>query len=100
MTKLDELARQVENAKIKVEEVKQMSAATASKLREHRLREWNGVVLRGWVTIQNANSLVWRRRYFELTETSMKLYKNDKVSRASCDLLRLLTSGVGTRQNS
>ncbi|KZV59899.1 hypothetical protein PENSPDRAFT_659868 [Peniophora sp. CONT] len=76
--KIDELSRQVENAKIKVEEVKQMSAATASKLREHRLREWNGVLLRGWVTIQNANSLVWRRRYFELTETSMKLYKNDK----------------------
>lgn len=77
--KIDELARQVENAKIKVEEVKQMSAATAMKLREHRLRDWGGVLLRGWVTIQNANSLVWRRRYFELTDTSMKLYKNDKV---------------------
>ncbi|VDB88600.1 unnamed protein product [Peniophora sp. CBMAI 1063] len=87
--KLDELARQVENAKIKVEEVKQMSAATASKLREHRLREWNGVVLRGWVTIQNANSLVWRRRYFELTETSMKLYKNDKELGKTLDTVEL-----------
>ncbi|KAK4689593.1 hypothetical protein P7C73_g520, partial [Tremellales sp. Uapishka_1] len=34
-----------------------------------------GVMLQGWVTVQTTKSMTWRRRYFHLFATEMKLYK-------------------------
>jgi hypothetical protein len=77
--RLEDLAQQEETAMQQVELAKQMSRATALQLRAERLSGKDSILHQGWVTIQNANSLVWRRRWFHLNATSMTLYKNDKV---------------------
>jgi len=36
----------------------------------------NGVIFSGWVTIQAEESAPWKRRYFDLTDKTLKLFKN------------------------
>jgi len=96
--RLDELARLEEEARQQVEDVKQMSRATALKLRKARLGGGDRIIHRGWVTIQNAKSLVWRRRWLELTETSMRLYKNDKDLSKVLDSVELSGQVVGVKE--
>ncbi|BEJ05571.1 hypothetical protein CcaverHIS641_0300930 [Cutaneotrichosporon cavernicola] len=39
-----------------------------------------GVMLRGWVTVQTMNSPTWRRRYFHLLASELRLFKSDSES--------------------
>jgi hypothetical protein len=52
--------------------------AAAKKRRESRLAG-DSVLLGGWVTVQNSESVAWRRRYFQLTDTVMRFYGQQKV---------------------
>jgi len=96
--RLDELERLEEEARRQIEDVKQMSRTTALQLRKARLSGGDHIIHRGWVTMQNANSLVWRRRWFELTETSMKLYKNDKDLSKVLDTVELTGRIAGVKE--
>ncbi|KAI0028101.1 hypothetical protein K488DRAFT_90102 [Vararia minispora EC-137] len=78
-----------EEAKRQVEMAKLVSRASALQLRGDRLAGKEQVLLRGWMTIQNTTSLVWRRRWFELTETSMLLYDNNKSQGKNLDTIEL-----------
>ncbi|KAI0289588.1 hypothetical protein BC826DRAFT_1031158 [Russula brevipes] len=51
--------------------------AAAKKRRESRLAG-DSVLLGGWVTVQNSESVAWRRRYFQLTDTVMRFYGQQK----------------------
>jgi len=79
--RIDELAQQEQDALRMAEEAKQSSRISALRVRKECLSS-DGVLLKGWTTVQNPSSLVWRRRWFELTATGMLFYKNDKVSSA------------------
>lgn len=77
--RLEEVARHEEEMRLAAKKGQECAAMTAQQLREQKLGQGQTILLTGWVTIQTSNSLVWRRRYFQLTETCMKMYKNDKV---------------------
>ena len=44
-----------------------------------KLRETNDVLLTGFLTAQAGNTVVWRRRYFQLMGDRMTLHKNVEV---------------------
>jgi len=44
-----------------------------------KLRETSNVLLTGFLTIQAGNTVVWRRRYFQLMGDRMTLHRNAEV---------------------
>ncbi|KAK8845606.1 hypothetical protein IAR55_006322 [Kwoniella newhampshirensis] len=40
-------------------------------------KKGGGIMLRGWVTVQTYKSMTWRRRYFHLLSTEMRLFKTE-----------------------
>ncbi|KAI9511408.1 hypothetical protein F5148DRAFT_1373836 [Russula earlei] len=75
-----ELARAEEELKRKATARREAARTSATKRRrESRMAgEGPGPLEAGWVTVQNSGSVAWRRRYFQLTDTVLRLYKHEK----------------------
>jgi len=69
--------------------------AAAKRRRESRL-PGDSVLLSGWVTVQTSGSIAWRRRYFQLTDTVLRLYNREKVSRSFFVLKGMVPEREGT----
>ena len=66
-----------------------------------KLRETNDVLLTGFLTVQAGNTVVWRRRYFQLMGDRMTLHKNAEVRCIVFNYILLwLTSTSGNGQDS
>ena len=78
--KREEFARAEEEVKrIAIERREAARVAAAKRRRESRL-DGDSVLLTGWVTVQNSESIAWRRRYFQLTDALLRLYHRQAVS--------------------
>ncbi|KAI0047250.1 hypothetical protein FA95DRAFT_1559316 [Auriscalpium vulgare] len=76
--RVEELARQEALFQELAAERLKDASAEAVREKKEKVRAGTQVLMSGWVTMQAAPSLVWKRRYFQLTSTSMKLYKSEK----------------------
>lgn len=66
-----------------------------------KLRETNDVLLTGFLTAQAGNTVVWRRRYFQLLGDRMTLHKNAEVRHIIFNYLSpALTPASGNGQDS
>ena len=78
--KREEFARaEAELKRTAIERREAARVAAAKRRRESRL-DADSVLLSGWVTVQNTESVAWRRRYFQLTDASLRLYHRQVVS--------------------
>jgi hypothetical protein len=88
-----EFQRKEEEARQREEDRKRRAAEErARRMREiqerfDRLRETNDVLLTGFLTVQAGNTVVWRRRYFQLMGDRMTLHKNAEVCCVSSSIL-------------
>jgi hypothetical protein len=82
--KREEFARAEEELKKSAIERREAARAAAAKRRRESRLDGGSVVLRGWVTVQNPESIAWRRRYFQLTDTLLRLYHKQAVSGYVC----------------
>jgi flagellar biosynthesis GTPase FlhF len=82
--KREELARAEEELKRMANERREAARLAAAKRRRESHWPGDSVLLNGWVTVQHPPSVAWRRRYFQLTDTVMRLYKQEKVSGLYC----------------
>ena len=78
--RLEEAARAEEELKRKAMERRDAARFAGAKRRRESRLAGDSVLLSGWVTVQNSGSVAWRRRYFQLTDTSMRFYNKEKVS--------------------
>ena len=76
----EELARAEEEIKRVANERREAARLAAAKRRRESHLPGDSVLLSGWVTVQHSESVAWRRRYFQLTDTAMRLYSQQKVS--------------------
>ncbi|WWD22553.1 hypothetical protein CI109_107046 [Kwoniella shandongensis] len=67
-----------------VREEEQRQKEEQERVRKNSIREGlekgrkdGGVMLRGWATVQTYKSMTWRRRYFHLLSTEMRLFKTE-----------------------
>lgn len=67
----DKAARRAEDAARRVEQTAAVRAQLATGKQD------GGVMLRGWVTVQPAAALTWRRRYFHLRPDALEMYKGE-----------------------
>ena len=84
--KREEFARAEEELKKSANERREAARAAAARRRRESRLDGGSVLLRGWVTVQkqNSESITWRRRYFQLTDTLLKLYHKQAVSGYVC----------------
>lgn len=72
-------------------EREQAAAAKAQRIRmaEARLKRRNGgtITMTGWATVQNPESLSWRRRYFEFEGSRCLFFRSSQVRLSSLNLL-------------
>jgi hypothetical protein len=101
-----EAAERAETERLEAERVEmERAAVAAAKAEQERLdlaarerdevtrqlqggKAEGGIMLRGWVTVQTMNSPTWRRRYFHLLASELRLFKSDSES----DTARALTT--------
>jgi len=78
--RVEEVAKAEEELKRKAMERRDAARfAGAKRRRESRLAR-DSLLLSGWVTVQHSESVAWRRRYFQMTDTLIRFYNKDKVS--------------------
>jgi hypothetical protein len=83
--KLEETRRREEQIMIEEElkrranERREAARDAAAKRRRESHFPGDSVLLTGWVTVQPSESIAWRRRYFQLTDTVLRLYNQEKV---------------------
>lgn len=103
--KLEEARRREEQIKIEDELRRRANErreaareAAAQKRRESRL-PGDSVLLSGWVTVQTSGSIAWRRRYFQLTDTVLRLYNREKdVDDVPSDVVVLKSTGPSIKE--
>lgn len=76
----EELARAEEELKSRAIERREAARAAAAKRRRESRLAGDNLLLSGWLTVQSSGSVAWRRRYFQLTDTVLRLYNLEKVS--------------------
>lgn len=76
----EEMVRAEEELKRRAIEGREAARVAAAKRRRESRMDADSVLLSGWVTVQNAESVAWRRRYFQLTDAVMRLYHREVVS--------------------
>ncbi|KAH9962613.1 hypothetical protein BC827DRAFT_201568 [Russula dissimulans] len=74
----EEQARAEEELKRRAIERREAARVAAAKRRRESRMAGDSVLLSGWVTVQNSQSVAWRRRYFQLTDTVLRLYNREK----------------------
>ena len=84
--KREEFARAEEELKRSAIERREAARAAAVKRRRESRLGGDDVLLSGWVTVQNSESVAWRRRYFQLTDALLRLYHRKAVSGCLCFL--------------
>lgn len=89
-SRLEEVARAEDELKRKAVARREAARVAAAKRRRDSNLPEGSVILSGWVTVQNSGSVAWRRRYFQLTDTVLRVYNRDKVSRV-VDWLKTLS---------
>ena len=90
--KREECARAAEELKGSAIERREAARVAAAKRRRESRLAGDGVLLSGWVTVQNTVSVAWRRRYFQLTDALLRLYPRQSVSGYFCFSKVLLCS--------
>src|SRR5258706_9988303 len=102
-----EYQRREEEARLREEDRKQHATEErAKRMREiqerfDKLRETSDVLLTGFLTAQAGNTVVWRRRYFQLMGDRMTLHRNAEVRFSYIPIsYSALTSGSGNVQDS
>jgi chemotaxis protein histidine kinase CheA len=78
--KREEFARAEEELKRSAIERREAARVAAAKRRRESRLDSGSVLLSGWVTVQNPESIAWRRRYFQLTDALLRLYHRQTVS--------------------
>jgi hypothetical protein len=78
--KREEIARAEEELKRRAIERREAARVAAAKRRRESRLDSDSLLLSGWVTVQNSESVAWRRRYFQLTDALMRLYHQESVS--------------------
>jgi hypothetical protein len=78
--KREEIVRAEEELKRRAIERREAAREAAAKRRRESRLDSDSVLLSGWVTVQNSDSVAWRRRYFQLTDALMRLYHREAVS--------------------
>lgn len=76
----EELASAEDELKRVANERREGARLAAAKMRRESRLPGDSVLLNGWVTAQHPPSVAWRRRYFQVTDTVMRLYNKEKVS--------------------
>ena len=76
----EEAVRAEEELKRRAIERREAARVAAAKRRRESRLDADSVLLSGWVTVQNSESIAWRRRYFQLTDAVMRLYHREVVS--------------------
>jgi hypothetical protein len=76
----EEMVRAEEELKRRAIEGREAARVAAAKRRRESHLDADSVLLSGWVTVQNSESIAWRRRYFQLTDAVMRLYHREVVS--------------------
>ncbi|KAH9074789.1 hypothetical protein EDB83DRAFT_1870110 [Lactarius deliciosus] len=76
--RLEEAARAEEELKRKALERRDAARFAGAKRRRESRLAGDSMLLSGWVTVQNAESVTWRRRYFQMTDTLIRFYNKDK----------------------
>ena len=84
--KREEFARAEEELKRSAIERREAARVAAAKRRRESRLDSGSVLLSGWVTVQNSESIAWRRRYFQLTDALLRLYHRQTVSGYFCFL--------------
>jgi len=88
--RLEEVARAEEELKRKAMERRDAARVAGAKRRRESRLAGDGLLLSGWVTVQNSGSVAWRRRYFQVTDTLMRFYNKEKdVTGAPVDVVVL-----------
>jgi len=84
--KREEIAKAEEELKRRAIEGREVARAAAARRRHESRLDGDSVLLSGWVTVQNSESVTsqWRRRYFNLTDTMLRLYHKQAVSGYFC----------------
>lgn len=75
--KREQQLQQESHTRRSLEDTKEMLRRRGQQIR--RERRGSGRILKGWATIQSSDSLEWRRRWFELTEDTLKLFRSEDV---------------------
>jgi hypothetical protein len=78
--KREEVVRAEEELKRRAIERREAARVAAAKRRRENPLDGDSALLSGWVTVQNSDSVAWRRRYFQLTDAVMRLYHREAVS--------------------
>jgi hypothetical protein len=78
--KREEFARTEHELKKNANERREAARVAAAKRRRESRLDGDGVLLSGWVTVQNSESVAWRRRYFQLSDALLKFYHRQTVS--------------------
>lgn len=76
-TKREQQLQQESHTRRSLEDTKEMLRRRGQQIR--RERKGGGRILKGWATIQSSDSLEWRRRWFELTEDTLNLFRSEDV---------------------
>jgi chemotaxis protein histidine kinase CheA len=82
--KREEFARSEQELKRSANERREAARVAAAKRRRESRLDGDSVLLSGWVTVQNSESVAWRRRYFQLSDTLLRLYHRQAVSGYVC----------------
>ena len=77
--KEEALARQAEDAK-RQEEVERKRRIQQAAAKVNRTKE--EAELTGWITVQSADSLSWKRRFYKFVGSTIYLYRSPKVRRS------------------
>ena len=97
--KREEVARAEEELKRSAIERREAARVAAAKRRRESCLGSDSVILSGWVTVQNSESVAWRRRYFQLTDTLLRLYHRQVVSGYFCFQMDHLFMGETRRMS-
>jgi len=92
--KREEFARAEEELKRSAIERQEAARVAAAKRRRESRLDSGSVLLSGWVTVQHPESIAWRRRYFQLTDTLLRLYhRQPDIYGVPSDVIGLKSTG-------
>ena len=77
--KCEEFARTKHELKKNMNECWEAACVAAVKRRRESRLDGDGVLLSGWVTVQNSESVAWQRRYFQLSDALFKFYHQQSL---------------------
>ncbi|KAI0065630.1 actin depolymerizing protein [Artomyces pyxidatus] len=85
----EELAQQEAESRRVAEDKRRRARSLADQVRREKAAAGASVLLNGWVSIQVTDSVVWRRRHFQLDNNALKLFKNEKEVNLPLETIKL-----------